>query len=534
MKSVRFEETSVRRPTCRSNNSSCLGGFARLYQVIQELRREKPDALLLNAGDSFQGTYWYTLLKWNVTQHFMNMLPHDAHALGNHEFDDGVAGLEPYMRALDAPVIAANMDIEREPKLAGLYEPHVVVERGGRRIGLIGLITPDTAGSSNNHMRLKKGKGVWKNHEISQGPIPCSLSSPGNVKFTDPLEAVERESAALIDKGVDIIVVLSHCGLSVDKIIARDHGKNVDVIVGGHSHSLLWNGPAPSDEAVAGPYPVTVQATADSEHRVLIVQASAFTKYIGNLSVYFDYRGEYVKWDGGPMFLNRSYPEDEDIKAKLAPFASLVHEAENIKIGETKKTLESDDCVFGECAIGDVLTDALNERAKEVVVSDLDYLAFIQRGNIKFPLVEGDITQGDLFEVLPYYDRVESFELRGRDVLAALEHGVAGAWRISPFKGPWVLQVSGLFVTYNVSLEEGARVTSVYIGDNSTVELDLDKFYQVTAPAFLADGGDNFTMFKTEKRNVKYIGRDQDLVDAYIKKYSPLDPTVEGRIKINY
>lgn len=66
-------------PTCRYNNNSCLGGFPRLYQEIHTLRQEKPDSIVLNAGDSFQGTYWYTLLKWNITQEFMNMIPHDAH-----------------------------------------------------------------------------------------------------------------------------------------------------------------------------------------------------------------------------------------------------------------------------------------------------------------------------------------------------------------------------------------------------------------------------------------------------------------------
>ncbi|KAL4720217.1 hypothetical protein ACJJTC_010562, partial [Scirpophaga incertulas] len=76
---ARFEETSVETPTCRYNNNSCLGGFPRLYHEIEVLRRDKPESLLLNAGDSFQGTYWYTLLKWNVTQQFMNLLPHDAH-----------------------------------------------------------------------------------------------------------------------------------------------------------------------------------------------------------------------------------------------------------------------------------------------------------------------------------------------------------------------------------------------------------------------------------------------------------------------
>ncbi|XP_072934335.1 apyrase-like isoform X2 [Epargyreus clarus] len=500
---ARFEETAVETPTCRFNNNSCLGGFPRLYHEIQVLREEKPDSLLLNAGDSFQGTYWYTLLKWNVTQEFMNLLPHDAHAIGNHEFDDGPEGLAPYLSALKAPVIAANMDTTNEPILQGLYKPHVIVERHGRKIGLIGLITTDTK----------------------------VLSTAGNVTFTDPREATAREAKALTEKGVDIIIVLSHCGLEMDKEIARDFGENVDIIVGGHSHSLLWNGPSPSNETVEGPYPVFIQTTADKKHKVLIVQASAFTKYMGNLSVYFDYKGDYVEWDGGPLFLDRSVPEDGDIKARLAPYAKLVHDAENEPVGETKTSLFFEDCVTGECALGDLLVDSSVEYGKQKFKSSLDYLAFIQRGNIKSSILSGTITKGTIFELLPFFDRVQTFELQGKYVLEALEHSVTSAWAYGPFKGPYLLQVSGLKVTYDLTQPEGHRVTSVHVGKNDT-PLDPEKSYQVIAPAFLADGGDGFTMFKNGKRNTQVIGRDQIMLEEYIKKHSPLNVTTDGRIVI--
>ncbi|XP_059051032.1 apyrase-like [Achroia grisella] len=500
---ARFEETSVATPTCRYNNNSCLGGFPRLYHEIQVLLKEKPNAILLNAGDSFQGTYWYTLLKWNITQLFMNMLPHDAHAIGNHEFDDGPAGLAPYLAALNAPVVAANMDTSNEPSLQGLYKPHIVVERKGRKIGIIGLITTDTA----------------------------KLSSPGNVVFTDPREALKREAKALTDKGVDIIVLLSHCGLAEDKVLARDYGQYIDIIVGGHSHSLLWNGTAPSGEFVAGPYPIFIENTADGK-QVMIVQASAFTKYMGNLTLSFDYRGDLVKWEGGPIFLNRSIAEDEEIKAKLEPYAKLVRDAEDTPIGETRTTLSDQDCVYGECALGDLLMDAFNDYAKKNVESNYSYLSFMQRGNIKAPIPEGTITQGVLFELLPFKDKVQSFELQGKYVLEALERSVSEAWAYDPFKGPWVLQVAGLYVTYNISRPEGQRVVSVHIGDKNGVDLDPEQTYQVTASAYIADGGDGFAMFKNGKKNVQIISRDQVIVENYIKENSPLNVTTDGRIVV--
>ncbi|XP_050353508.1 apyrase-like [Nymphalis io] len=502
---ARFEETSVDTPTCRYNNYSCLGGFPRLYTKIEMMRKLKPDAILLNAGDSFQGTYWYTLLKWNVTQEFMNLLPHDAHAIGNHEFDDGPQGLAPYLRALKAPVIAANMDTSKEPVLQGLYKPHVIIERKKRKIGIIGLITTDTK----------------------------ILSTTGNVEFTDPREAVKREAKALNDMGVDIIIVLSHCGLDVDKELARDYGEYIDIIVGGHSHSLLWNGAAPSGEEVAGPYPVFVETSANKKHTVLIVQASAFTKYVGGLIVHFDFRGDYVDWSGSTIFLDRSVPEDEAIKARLAPYAEMVHQAEQEIIGESKTTLYFEKCVFGECALGDLLVDSLTEFGK-TLRSDINYISFIQRGNIKSTIPSGNITKGVIFELLPFNDRIQSFELQGKDVLLALERSVSEPWEMTPFKGPYVLQLSGLRVTYNVSKPEGQRVTSVTVGhEKSDVPLDPEAFYHLIVPAYLADGGDEFMMFKNGKRNVEVVGRDQKIIENYIKKHTPINVTKDNRIVIN-
>ncbi|XP_060806709.1 apyrase [Amyelois transitella] len=499
---ARFEETSVAFPTCRFNNNSCLGGFPRLYHEIQVLLREKPDALLLNAGDSFQGTYWYTLLKWNITQQFMNLLPHDAHAIGNHEFDDGPEGLAPYLAALKAPVLAANMDSANEPSLQGLYRPSLVVERKGRKIGIIGLITTDTK----------------------------QLSSPGNVVFTDPGEATRREALALTEQGVDIIILLSHCGLFVDKQLAKDHGEYIDVIIGGHTHSLLWNGPSPSGEAVAGPYPVFIENSASGKE-VMIVQASAFTKYMGNLTLSFDYLGRLIQWRGGPIFLNRSIEEDLEIKSKLEPYAKLVHEAENVKIGETEVFMNFEDCVFGECLLGDVLVEALNEYGKSHVNSSYEFLSFIQRGNIKASIPKGSITRGMLFELLPFNDRIESFEIQGKYILQALERSVSDAWAYHPFKGPWVLQVSGLRVNYDLTKPEGQRISTAFVGQNAT-PLNEEQVYQVTIPAFLADGGDGFSMFREGKKNVKVIGRDQGALLAYINKYSPLNPKLDGRITL--
>lgn len=112
------------------------------------------------------------------------------------------------------------------------------------------------------------------------------------------------------DQGVEIIIVLSHCGLETDYRIAKETAQWIDVIVGGHSHSFLYTvkdgDAAPGPDKVKDVYPAVVES--QDGHKVLIVQASARMKYVGDLTVHFDENGHIVSWEGAPIYL------DHDIK----------------------------------------------------------------------------------------------------------------------------------------------------------------------------------------------------------------------------
>lgn len=126
------------------------------------------------------------------------------------------------------------------------------------------------------------------------------------MRFFDESKSVRAEAAALKAQGVDIIIVLSHSGLSVDKIIARDGGPDIDVIVGGHSHTFMFTGDNPPGNMYpVDEYPAIVKS-ADDGHEVLIVQASAYTKLVGDLTVFFDASGNVVRWEGSPVYLDDS------------------------------------------------------------------------------------------------------------------------------------------------------------------------------------------------------------------------------------
>ncbi|XP_030767022.1 apyrase-like [Sitophilus oryzae] len=169
---ARFEEISSASGTCK--DTSCIGGFPRLVTQIQELLDTQPKSLLLNGGDNFQGTLYYTLGKWNITQEFLNKLPFDAIVLGNHEFDDGISGVVPFITSLKAPVVCSNIDDSKEPTIQGTYTKSTIVERDGKKIGIIGVlyakppngnstILSRTASVNEEAERLVKEEGAIRN-----------------------------------------------------------------------------------------------------------------------------------------------------------------------------------------------------------------------------------------------------------------------------------------------------------------------------------------------------------------------------------
>lgn len=111
---------------------------------------------------------------------------------------------------------------------------------------------------------------------------------------------------------MNIIIVLSHSGLDIDYEIAREAGENVDVIVGGHTHTFMYTGNnPPGPDVPQDNYPAIVSH--ENGHKVLIVQASANAKYIGDLTVYFDQNGEVKRWSGQPIFLGTNIVPGETL-----------------------------------------------------------------------------------------------------------------------------------------------------------------------------------------------------------------------------
>ena len=201
-------------------------------------------------------------------------------ALGNHEFDDGIDGLIPFIKnTKPLPVLSCNIDATTEPELQNVLGKSTILTVGNEKIGIIGYTTPDTA---------------------------FLVRNVSTLKFNDEIIAIKNQVNQLKNQGVKILIALGHSGYSKDLEIARNIPE-LDVVVGGHTNTFLYTGPNPSNEEALDPYPVVVNHTGNQ--KTLVVQAFAFGKYLGYLNVDFDDGGNVKSYSGNPILLGPDEPE---------------------------------------------------------------------------------------------------------------------------------------------------------------------------------------------------------------------------------
>lgn len=488
---ARFEPISKYDSGCREGDNAegkCFGGSARLVTALEDARERADNAILVDGGDQFQGSLFYTYYKGKVAAEMMNKLGYDGMTVGNHEFDDGPEVLRGFMDAVEFPVLMSNADVSAEPALADVLQKSTVIERGGEKIGLIGLTPEDT-------------------HD---------LASPGaNISFSDPVAAVQAEVDRLTEMGVNKIIVLSHSGYKVDQIVAAET-TGVDVIVGGHSNTYLSN----TSEDAVGPYPTMV-------NDVAIVQAYAYGKFLGELNVTFDEAGTVTKAAGEPLIMDGNVAEDSDTLARIAELAQPLDEIRNKVVAEAASAVEGDRtiCRIQECEMGNLVADAMLDRVKEQGVT----IAIANSGGIRASLEPGAVTMGEVLTVLPFQNTLSTFEITGADLVAALENGVS---QVEEVKGRFP-QVAGLKFSWDgsVAANEG-RVQEVQVAsDAGFVPLDPAKTYRVVTNDYVRKGGDGYKIFAGDDKNAYDFGPDlADVLAEYLAQQGPYQAYTDGRI----
>ncbi len=484
---ARFEPISKYDSGCSSEDNAegkCFGGSARLVSAVAAARARSNNSILVDGGDQFQGTLFYTYYKGKLAAEMMNKLGYDGMTVGNHEFDDGPEVLRGFMDAVNFPVLMSNADFSGEALLHGKLQKSAIIERGGEKIGLIGLTPQDTD----------------------------ELASPGdNVTFTDPVAAVQGEVDALTAQGVNKIIVLSHSGYIVDQRVAAGT-TGVDVIVGGHSNTYLSN----TSDRAEGPYPTMVGNTA-------IVSAYAYGKFLGELNVTFNDAGEIVLAAGEPLIMDGAVEEDAATVARIAEAAQPLEEIRNRVVAETAQEIigTKDECRARECAMGNLIADAMLDRVRDQGIE----IAIQNGGGIRASIDAGPVTMGEVLTVLPFQNTLSTFFVTGQTIVDALENGVSqmeeGAGRFP--------QVAGMSYTVDPTAAAGGRISDVMVGG---APIDLAKSYGVVSNNYVRNGGDGFKMFR-DAENVYDFGPDlADVTAEYMAKIGPVTPYKDGRITV--
>ncbi|CAN5675974.1 bifunctional UDP-sugar hydrolase/5'-nucleotidase [soil metagenome] len=495
----RIEPINASDATCPPEEDAageCFGGAARLMTAIGDLRDELSEAgenvIVLDAGDQFQGSLFFTTYSGQAEVEMMNAIGFDAMVFGNHEFNLGPLPLAAFVEAAEFPVVFGNVDASQDERLGALNDDPLILEVGGERIAIVGAVTPDTA-------------------EISQ-PGPT-------VAFDDPIAYLTETVEVLRADGVTKIIALTHVGV-LDDIRIAEAVPGLDAVVGGHSHTLFSNGIEDAPYA----YPHMVEGP--DGRQVPVVQAGAYSKYLGHLTLTFDAEGNVTQAEGDTMLIDASVEPDEGLAARIDDLRAPIEEAMNQVVASVGADVDGsrESCRSGECEMGNLVAEAMLDRVADQGIA----IAIQNGGGLRASIAAGETTVGDVVAVLPFQNTLATFELSGANLVAALENGV-GALDEGAGRFP---QVAGLQFTFDPEAEPGSRIVEVLVEeDGEWLAIDAGATYGIVSNNFMRNGGDGYAMFRDEGINAYDFGPNLEVVLAdYLMEHPDYEPFTDGRI----
>lgn len=310
------------------------------------------------------------------------------------------------------------------------------------------------------------------------------------------------------------------------------------MVVGGHTNTFLYNGNRPDIEVPIDVYPVIVQRNGK---RVPVVQAFAYTKYLGALNLTFNSQGDLISFSGQPILLDSTITQADDVLQLLAKFRPKIIALETSFIGKSRVFIDGSEesCRKKECNMGNLITDAMiwsyanSAERKDKYIP----LAIMQGGGIRSSidtkLNNGQISEADVINVLPFGSNLAVVTITGVELLQALEHSVERYSNIIAY-GEF-LQVSGIRVIYDMNKKPNERVQSVeLLCDECTTPqyepLKETQNYRILTTNYLLEGLDGFTMLKN--KGIALSIKDVDSLSEYIKQMDVVYPGIESRIEI--
>ncbi len=450
-------------PIRETDTSKPVGGVTRRMALIEKIRQEvgPKNVLLVDGGDLFTGTALSGLTNGEVDCAAYQLMKYDAIVLGNHDFDYGKKGLLELRKKYAIPWVSANTVVRGNSQ--NFVRPYVL-KYAGIRVGMIGFSNPDTPGLT----RRENVSGLLFN--------PPGASAKG--------------LHSILKKDADIFIALSHLGVDADKKFAKDNAF-LDVIIGGHSHTLLFDPIVDkrADGSLAGP---------------IITQAGSRGLYLGRLDL-------TIQGARDPKTRKEDYSV-EDFRYKLIPITSdlpedpaMVELLQKFKSRLKSKPLDEVLAVVtgdltrsnqGDSYLGELAADTIRKSAQAEV-------GLVNSGSFRSDFKSGDLTREILYEIFPFDDEVVSLEMTGFTLRKILE-----ASSLKKDQGGF-LQVSGL------KIQKDGGDLKIFVGDQPL--RDRQK-YLVAVNDFLAGGGDGYESLKRLNSRRKTRVMIRELLEEALKE----------------
>ena len=455
------------------------GGSAVLAAHLRRLRAENPEGtILLDGGDSFQGTMISNLQYGRPVVEQMNLLGYSGFAIGNHDFDWSADTLARRVAEMHFSAFGANLIERKSGRMPRWARSDTLLVRRGVRVGLFGLAYVGT-------------------------PKVTLATNVAHLRFEDDSATAARLVPALRKRWhPQLVVEIGHTPAETDSSrhalgdlarLARGV-RGVDLWMGGHSHNYVLDEiegatvmiPGSQGQAV-GVCDLTVDPVAG---RVVERRARLVGTYADEVTPDSAMAAQVAAWN-----------------SHVAPLAATL-------IGRNARTLTRGR--GGESTLGDLVADAMRAETR----ADL---AFTNSGGLRADLAEGPITKGSVYEIIPFDNTLVIVKLTGAQVRGVLEDGL-GHGRIS--------QQSGLRYRFDLSRPAGQRLVSVALADGSA--LDEDRTYLVVVNNFMAAGGDNYDALARVKDQLDTGALARDALEHRIARLplaGPLDVQLDGRLE---
>ena len=450
------------------------GGLARVLTLKKEIEKQSPNTLFLLSGDTISPSVESITYKGAQMIDAWNLAQLDYSTFGNHEFDFGPDELRKRMKESKFKWIAANVIDKKTGKPFGDAPAFVVREFGGVKVAIFGLTLEETK----------------------------TTSKPGpDVQFLNPCDTARKLVAEIHASGVKTVIALTHLSLSEDKQVARC--ADVDVIIGGHEHTLL--------ESSSGGAPI-FKMTADA--RELGQIDLNISKSTGAV--------ESIDWKVIPV--TDQIKDDPQFAALNSKYGALLKELA-VVVGSSSVDLDARSAVGRkqETNVGNFIADAFRAATGADV-------GLMNGGSIRADEIirAGTLTKRDVLSILPFKNRVVKVELSGAVLRQVLEHGVArSAEDPEPGRFP---QVSGIKFSFDATRSAGSRIVSLTING---AQVDKQRNYTLATSDYVAlDGGDGYEMLQQTRVLIprEQAQFDSDVLAAAIAAQKVIDPKVEGRI----